>query len=119
MLRPDRGIPEVYLHRVPVDMRRQIDGLAAIVQGVLGHSPMSGALFVFINKRRDKLKILAWEKNGFIVWYKRLEAEKFKWPVREPGTVVTFTGEQLNWLLDGYDVSAMKPHKTLHYEHVA
>jgi len=54
---------------------------------------MSGALFVFINKRRDKLKILTWERNGFIVWYKRLEVQKFKWPVREPGTVVTFSGE--------------------------
>ncbi len=60
------------------DMRRPIDGLAAIVQGVLGHSLMSGALFVFTNKQRDKLKILIWERNGFIGWYKRLEAEKFK-----------------------------------------
>ena len=118
MLRPDRNIASDYLHRAPVDMRRQIDGLSALVVGVMQHNPLSGSLFVFINKRRNKLKILAWERNGFIVWYKRLEEEKFQWPVRSSETVVTLTGEQLNWLLDGYDVWRMKPHKTLDYQHI-
>ena len=83
------------------------------------HNPLSGSLFVFINKRRNKLKILTWERNGFIVWYKRLEEEKFQWPVRSSETVVTLSGEQLNWLLDGYDVWRMKPHKTLDYKYIA
>jgi transposase len=81
MLRPDRNIASVYLHRTPIDMRRQIDGLSAMVAGVMQHNPLSGSLFVFINKRRNTLKILTWERNGFIVWYKRLEQQKFEWPV--------------------------------------
>ena len=76
MLRPDRSITNVYLHRAPIDMRRQIDGLAALVSGVMKQNPLSRSLFVFINKRRDKLKMLVWERNGFVVWYKRLEQEK-------------------------------------------
>jgi len=119
MLRPDRNMTSVYLHRAPIDMRRQIDGLSALVVGVMGHNPLSGGMFVFINKRRNKLKILMWERNGFIVWYKRLEEHKFQWPVRSSETVMTLTGEQLNWLLDGYDVWRMKPHKTLDYQHIA
>jgi transposase len=115
MLRPDRGIARVYLHRAPVDMRKQIDGLALLAKDVVREDPTSGALFGFINARRDKLKLLVWERNGFIVWYKRLEREKFHWPRRSDEAVVTLTGEQLNWLLDGYDVWRMKPHEVLHF----
>ena len=116
-MRPERSIEVVYLHRAPVDFRKQMDGLAAIVEGAVHMNPFSGALYVFINKRKDKLKILTWDKTGFVVWYKRLEQEKFKWPVRAEETVVTWSGEQLHWLLEGYDVARMKPHKTLHFLH--
>jgi transposase len=119
MLRPDRGIEQVYLHRAPIDMRKQMDGLAALVEGVLAADPFCGALFVFINRRRDKLKILAWDRTGFTVWYKRLEQEKFAWPHRSNETVVTLSGEQLAWLLDGYDVFRMKPHRSLHFSHAS
>jgi len=119
MLRPDRSIERVYLHRAPIDMRKQIDGLAALVEGVLRADPFSGALFVFINRRRDKLKMLAWDRTGFVVWYKRLEQEKFAWPLRSSETMVTLTGEQLHWLLDGYDVFRMKPHRALHFSHAS
>lgn len=115
MLRPDRGIARVYLHRAPVDMRKQMDGLAMLAQAVIGEDPTGGALFAFINARRNKLKLLLWERNGFIVWYKRLERERFHWPRRGEEAVVTLTGEQLNWLLDGYDVWRMKAHEVLHF----
>jgi transposase len=115
MLRPDRGVARVYLHRAPVDMRKQIDGLAMLAKDVIQQDPTSGALFGFINARRNKLKLLVWERNGFIVWYKRLEKDKFHWPRRSDETVVTLTGEQLNWLLDGYDVWRMKPHEVLKF----
>jgi transposase len=115
MLRPDRGIARVYLHRAPVDMRKQIDGLALLAKDVIQQDPTSGALFGFINARRNKLKLLVWERNGFIIWYKRLERDKFHWPPRADEAVVTLTGEQLNWLLDGYDVWRMKPHEALHF----
>jgi len=119
MLRPERSIERVYLHRAPIDMRKQMDGLAALVEGVLRLDPFSSALFVFINRKRDKLKILAWDASGFIVWYKRLEREKFGWPHRSSETVVTLSGEQLHWLLDGYDVFRMKPHRALHFSHAS
>jgi transposase len=86
MLRPDRGAERVYLHRASVDMRKQIDGLAILAKDVIQH-PFSGALFAFINARCNKLKLLVWEKNGFIVWYKRLERHKFHWPRHLPDTV--------------------------------
>ena len=89
MLRPERRIERVYLHRAPIDMRRQIDGLAALVERVMKANPFDASLFVFINRRRNKLKILTWEKNGFILWYKRLEDGKSAWPVKASEVVVT------------------------------
>jgi transposase len=81
MLCPDlRGV-RVYLHREPVDMRRQRNGLAALVRAVINQDPFGNALFCFIGKGRDKLKILYWNRNGFVVWYKVIEGkEKFHWP---------------------------------------
>lgn len=119
MLRPDGSVDRVYLHRAPIDMRKQMDGLAALVEGVLKLDAFASALFVFINRRRDKLKILVWDRSGFIVWYKRLEREKFAWPHRSSETVVTLSAEQLRWLLDGYDVFRMKPHQALHFSHAS
>ena len=115
MLRPDRSIERVYLHRAPVDMRKQIDGLALVAREVMQLDPMCGALFAFSNRRRNKLKLLLWERNGFIVWYKRLERHCFHWPRHLEQSVVTMSVEQLNWLLDGYDVWRMKPHEALHF----
>lgn len=116
MLRPDsQGIERVYLHRAPVDMRKQIDGLSMLAQDAMQLDPLSGALFAFINARRNKLKLLLWERNGFIVWYKRLERHRFHWPRHAEQDVLRLSVEQLNWLLDGYDVWRMQPHEVLHY----
>jgi transposase len=119
MLCPDLRDVRVYLHRAPVDMRRERNGLAALVRGVINEDPFrSDALFCFIGKGRDKLKILYWSKNGFVVWYKVIEGkEKFHWPRRGEEAVVTFTGEQLRWLLEGYDVLKMKAHQALEFSH--
>jgi transposase len=65
---------------------------------------MSGALFVFCNRSKDKLKILYWDKTGFALWYKRLEKDKFKWPNSQQSDVLTLSKQQLDWLLSGYDV---------------
>ena len=117
MLRPDHDA-HVFLYRDPVDMRKSINGLAAIVELELGHSPMSGALFVFCNRSGDKVKLLYWERNGFVLWYKRLEKHKFKWltPTADQ-EAVSLTGQQLNQLLDGLDVF-QRPHETLFYDNV-
>lgn len=115
MLRPDRSVEQVYLHCAPVDMRRQIDGLAILAKEVIQQDPTSGALFVFINTRRNKLKLWVWERNGFILWCKRLERDKFHWPRHVAEAVVTMNAEQMNFLLDGYDVWRMKPHEALSF----
>jgi len=75
-------------------------------------------LFVFCNRKRDKVKILYWERNGYCLWQKSLEQAKFKWPRKALDTVITLTGQQLNWLLDGYDVMRMQAHERLRYHSV-
>ncbi|WP_404394594.1 IS66 family insertion sequence element accessory protein TnpB [Pseudoalteromonas phenolica] len=95
--------PEVYLCAEYVDFRKSINGLAALVECQLELSALSGSLFVFCNKKHDKLKLLYWDKTGFALWYKRLEKHKFKWPKLTSNTM-TLSEQQLHWLLSGYDV---------------
>ena len=117
MIRPSTDL-KVYLCREPVDMRKQIDGLALLVQEAMALNPFDQALFVFGNRQRDKVKLLFWERKGFVVWYKRLERERFKWPTHLKDETVTLTGQELNWLLDGYNLKAMQPHKALNFQRV-
>jgi len=114
-LRPDIALPEVFLYRSAVDFRKGHRGLSAIVEQEIGHNPFSGRLYIFVNRAKSRIKILFWEKNGFVLYYKALAEEKFLWP-ESSATLLTINGEQLNWLMDGYDIAAMKPHKTLRYE---
>lgn len=113
-LRPAPDIPEIYLYRDPVDFRKQVNGLAAIVECELGQNLFGGALFVFSNRQRNKIKALMWEENGFILYYKALSEEKYHWPQVEE-EVIALSGEQINWLLDGYDLSAMRGHQKIIY----
>ena len=113
MIRPSDDLPRVYLCKRPVDFRKSINGLSALVEGVLRLNPFSEHLFVFTNRRRDKVKILYWEHSGFVLWYKRLERERFHWPVYRDGEIVILNGQQLNWLLNGYE-----PHQRLEYRTV-
>ena len=106
-MRPDPGLPEVFLHREPVDFRKAVDGLSAIVEQAMERDPFSKQLYVFINKRRNRLKILFWEDNGFCLYYKRLETKQFHWPKHLEEDVVILNGQQLNWLLDGYNIRAL------------
>lgn len=118
MLGPN-GDYAVYLHRAPIDMRKQRSGLAALVQEVLKQDPFSSALFLFIGKRRDRIKLLWWDRNGFVVWYKVIEGtERFAWPRHLDRESITISAEQLRWLLDGYEVWKMRAHQALHYSHV-
>lgn len=107
-------VDQVYVYLEPVDMRKSIDGLAAIVELELELSPFSPALFVFCNRARDKVKLLYWERNGFVLWYKRLEKQRFRWPKH----LAQLSTEQLSWLLDGLDIEAMQPHSTLQFNGV-
>ena len=118
-MHPGYQIQDVYICRVPVDFRKSTAGLSAMVEQAFGLNPFDNALFVFVNRHRNRLKILYWHRNGFCLWYKRLEAEKFAWPKGGEVAVVSISSEQLLWLLEGYDIWALKPHKTLKYQCVA
>ena len=108
----------VYVHRDPVDFRKSINGLAALVEQGLGLDPFAAAVFVFGNRRRDRVKILGWERNGFWLLTKRLESERFVWP-RTDEAIVTLTVEQLHWLLAGVDLAALEGHRALSYRRAA
>jgi len=116
MLRPGNEI-QVYLYSEPVDMRKSMNGLSILVEQEMDLSPTIDALFVFCNRSRDKIKLLCWERNGFIVWYKRLEKQRFRWPSADE--TLSVTGQKLNWLLDGVDIVNHPPHSALHFSSVA
>lgn len=100
----------VWLAPGATDMRKSIDGLAALVKHGLGHEPTEPAVFVFCGRRRDRIKLLYWDINGFWLLYKRLEGGKFRWPA--PGIeAVLLTRRQLAWLLDGLQVEQRQAHR--------
>jgi transposase len=105
----------VYLHRQPVDFRKSINGLSVVVEQAMGLSPLTPGLFVFCSRRRDKLKVLYWDKPGFCLWYKRLERDRFQWPRSHAETVMTISDEQFEWLLRGFDILKMQPHAVRMY----
>ncbi len=100
-----------------VDMRKAMDGLSILVQEVLHQNPLSGHLFVFTNRRGDKLKILYWDRNGFCLWYKRLEKCRFRLP-KMPGEVYTVNVTELGMLLEGIDLRHQRRLASLDYERV-
>ena len=108
----------IYLHRDPVDFRKSINGLSVIVDEGMGLSPFGPGLFVFCNRRRDKLKLLYWDKTGFALWYKRLEKEKFKWPRKHQENTITVNHEQWDWLLRGLNFLDIKPHQQYRFSAV-
>ena len=97
----------VYLCLNPCDMRRSFDGLHALVRDHLQLDAFVGHLYLFANKRRDRLKILYWDRDGFAIWAKRLEAGTYVIPSGEPGEArFEITVEELGALLSGIDLSS-------------
>ncbi|HHY0446324.1 TPA: IS66 family insertion sequence element accessory protein TnpB [Vibrio parahaemolyticus] len=101
--------PNIYLYRQAVNFRKSINGLAAIIESDTNLALSSGALFLFINKQRDKVKVLYWDCTGFALWYKRLEKDKFKWPSQEKQLVFNLTQEEFDKLLSGFSIIGRKP----------
>jgi len=97
----------IYVAAEATDMRRSFDGLAAIVFEVLQEDPLSGHLFVFRNRRGDRVKILYWDRSGLCLWYKRLEKGKFHFPVIA-GTYVEMEAGELALLLEGIDLAGAR-----------
>ena len=117
MMRPPER-PRVYLCGEAVDFRKGMGSLAVLVEQSLGLDPFAETLYVFINRRGNAVKCLYWERNGFCLWHKRLEQERFKWPRHLGRTLITLTGQELDWLLEGYDLRYLIPHKALRYKTV-
>jgi len=116
-MRPGNDV-EVYLCCEVVDLRKSINGLSILVEQHLALDPFRPHLFVFCNRKRDKIKVLYWERTGFVLWYKRLEKDRFAWPVDAKEETVSLTGRELNWLLDGIDIFRLRPHREVSYETV-
>ncbi|RMU24903.1 ISPsy5, Orf1, partial [Pseudomonas avellanae] len=112
-MRPDAKVEKVYLYPKPVDFRKSIDGLAALVELDIKVAVFDPVLFVFLNRHRNRVKILYWERNGFCLWLKRLESERFKTSPDETDQAIVLTVQELNWLLDGFDLWRNRPHKVL------
>lgn len=106
----------VYLATGVTDMRKSIDTLAVLVSERLDMDPLSGHLFGFCNRKRDTIKILYWDRNGFCLWHKRLERDRFHWPENESETRL-ISARELAWLLDGL-VIEQSAHKAIRYEKV-
>lgn len=109
-----RPATRVWLAMGPTDMRKSIDGLALAVAGTLARDPLSGHLFAFCNRNRTIIKILYWDRNGFCLWQKRLERERFRWP-QSRSQVLELGTRELTWLLDGLDPLALQGHQRLEY----
>jgi len=112
-------IEQVYLCRAPVDFRKSIAGLSVLVEQELELNPFGSALYVFINRQRDKIKVLYWHRNGFCLWLKRLETDKFAWPKDGESATQTIALQEFEWLLEGFDLWRNQPHKTLHFTSVS
>jgi transposase len=105
----------IYLHRDPIDFRKWIDGLVAVIKGEMQLDPFKSYLFLFTSRRRDRIKILYWDKTGFAIWYKRLEQDRFAWPRKADEKTLVLTQQQFEWLLDGYDFTKLRPHQELRF----
>ena len=106
----------IYVKPGSTDMRKQINGLTIQVQEIMEKDPFSGSLFIFCNKQRKILKMIYWDRNGFWLFLKRLEKDKFPWPQTKEETQ-EITSEQFEMLLKGIDF--WKAHKPLKYSKVS
>lgn len=101
----------VFLCRRPTDMRKSFHGLVALVESALQQDPLSGSLFVFVNRRRDRMKILYWGQSGFCIWYQQLQKGTYQWPNHETldqNEALEVTRAQLSLILDGIDLSSVR-----------
>ncbi len=103
------GAPKIYLYAQPADMRKSFNGLHAIVQSEFRRDIRSGDVFLFLNRRRDRIKLLHWDRDGLVIWMKRLERGTFQRPLRSAsGAQVEMDATELALLLSGIELSSVK-----------
>jgi transposase len=102
-------VVKIFVYGQPADLRRGYDGLAAIVQHAMQEDPLSGSLFVFVNKRGNRIKLLYWDDTGYAIWMKRLEMGSFELPKTGDASSVRIkiTPSQLALILDGIELSSV------------
>lgn len=106
----------IFIRPGVTDMRKQINGLSVLVQEEMHCNPVNGHLYIFCNRNRRRLKILYWDRNGFCLWLKRLEENRFPWPMSEE-ECRELTADELRMLLDG--INFFSAHKNLHFSEVS
>jgi transposase len=109
------GHVKVYIAIGHTDMRKSINGLCQLVADNFATNIFSGNLYAFCNRRRDIIKVLFWDKNGFCIWHKRLEKDRFRWPESQQ-EVINIDSRQMTWLLAGLDIDMA--HKPLPYSKI-
>ncbi|UXH42340.1 IS66 family insertion sequence element accessory protein TnpB [Pseudomonas promysalinigenes] len=110
-MRSDAKVEKFYLYPKPADFRKSIDGLAALVELDITVAVFDPVLFVFLGKPHNRMKMFNCERNGF--WLKHLESERFKTSPDVTGEVIFLTVQELNWLLNGFDLWRNRPHQVL------
>ena len=113
MMSPNASVEKMYLYPKPVDFRKSIDGLASLVDWISKSRCLTPVLFVFLNRHRHRVKVLYWERNGFCLWLKRLESERFETSADATDEAIELTVQELNWLLDGFNLWRNRPHQVL------
>jgi transposase len=112
MLSDFTGAERIYIACGYTDLRRGIDGLAGLVQQQFRLDPFTNTLFLFCGRRRDRIKALYWEGNGFLLLYKRLEQGVYQWP-RNENEARELTPQQYRWLMEGLQVDQPKAHRAV------
>lgn len=101
-----------YLYRRATDMRKGFDSLSGLVQNELKQNPLSGDIFIFLNRRRDRIKLLVWDQNGFAIYYKRLERGTYELPIENgPSGSIYITREKLLLILEGIELKTVRKRK--------
>ena len=101
----------VFLYRLPTDMRKSFHGLVALTESAIQQDPLSGSLFVFVNRRRDRIKILYWGQTGYCIWYQQLQQGTYQLPgedTLEEQQALEVTRSQLSLILDGIDLASVR-----------
>lgn len=109
----------IYLYRLPTDMRKSFNGLVALTESSLEQDPLSGSLFVFVNRRRDRVKILYWGETGYCIWYQQLQKGTYQLPRHESlegRDALELSRSELSLILDGIDLSSVRQRPRFHLE---
>ena len=109
---PFSSAQNYYLYREPTDMRKSFNGLSGVVRSELGRNPLEGDVFIFINRRRDKIKLLVWDRSGFVILYKNLEQGTFELPqFKSEAKSHSLKWEELVLILEGVELKSVRRRK--------